>query len=244
MATSGAGSQLSVAASAVSAAAAQVEDHKAHAMVVEFNAQVALFRDLLIHVGQPKDCPDLRERIRKQRRTCVETCRHTSQLLLPAVRSAVAEGIPADNPHLVLLFFITQLLLRELDKCRRLVQVVPMDMSSLYENRPGPSNLGNVISQLLLCKTITPDFNQEELCSIAKDSQDVLKLLQDMQEYLPKLEAGTERSSALQQAADGRGSAGTSRAADQWTLKAPPGSAGLYSKVGSLCCLCSRPHYL
>ncbi|XP_049762427.1 uncharacterized protein LOC126088336 [Schistocerca cancellata] len=121
-----------------------------------------------------------------------------------AIFCAVAEGIPADNPHLVLLFFISQLLLRELAKCRRLVQVVPMDMSGLYENRPGPSNLGNVISQILLCKTITPDFNQEELCSIAKDSQDVLRLLQDMQEYLPRQEAGTERNSALQEAEGSR----------------------------------------
>jgi hypothetical protein len=44
----------------------------------------------------------------------------------------VAEGIPADNPHFVLLFFITQLFLRELAKCHRLVQVIPMDMSGYY----------------------------------------------------------------------------------------------------------------
>lgn len=46
--------------------------------------------------------------------------------------SAVAEGIPADNPHFVLLFFIAQLFLRELAKCHRLVQVIPMDMSGYY----------------------------------------------------------------------------------------------------------------
>jgi hypothetical protein len=44
----------------------------------------------------------------------------------------VAEGIPADNPHFVLLFFIAQLFLRELAKCHRLVQVIPMDMSGYY----------------------------------------------------------------------------------------------------------------
>jgi hypothetical protein len=44
----------------------------------------------------------------------------------------VAEGIPADNQHFVLLFFITQLFLRELAKCYRLVQVVPMDMTGYY----------------------------------------------------------------------------------------------------------------
>lgn len=54
------------------------------------------------------------------------------------------------------------------------------------ENRAGPSNIGNVISQILLCKQIAPDFNQEEICSIAKDSQDLAKLIQDMQEFLPQ----------------------------------------------------------
>jgi hypothetical protein len=44
----------------------------------------------------------------------------------------VAEGIPADNPHFVLLFFIAQLFLRELAKCHRLVQVIPMDMAGYY----------------------------------------------------------------------------------------------------------------
>lgn len=56
------------------------------------------------------------------------------------------------------------------------------------DNRAGPSNLGNVISQILLCKQITPDFNQEELCSITKDSQDMAKVMSDMQEYIPNQE--------------------------------------------------------
>lgn len=56
---------------------------------------------------------------------------------------------------------------------------------SIAENRAGPSNLGNVISQILLCKTIAPDFNQEEICSIAKDSQELSRLLSEMQEFLP-----------------------------------------------------------
>ncbi|KAJ9588665.1 hypothetical protein L9F63_018025, partial [Diploptera punctata] len=56
-------------------------------LIVEINSQVALFRDLLIHVGQAKDSPELREKIRKLRRTVVDACRHTSQILLPQVRS-------------------------------------------------------------------------------------------------------------------------------------------------------------
>lgn len=56
-------------------------------LIVEINSQVALFRDLLIHVGQSKDCPELRERVRKVRRSCVEACKHTSQLILPQVKT-------------------------------------------------------------------------------------------------------------------------------------------------------------
>lgn len=55
-------------------------------------------------------------------------------------------------------------------------------------NRPGTSNFSNVISQILLCKTITPDFNAEEICSIAKDSEEIEKILQEMQEYMPQQE--------------------------------------------------------
>jgi hypothetical protein len=46
--------------------------------------------------------------------------------------SAVAEGILTDNPHLVLLFYLSQLFVRELIKSHRLVQVIPMDMSGYY----------------------------------------------------------------------------------------------------------------
>lgn len=47
--------------------------------------------------------------------------------------SDVAEDIPLDFiPQLVLLFFCTQLLLRELRKCQRLVLSMPLDMSTYY----------------------------------------------------------------------------------------------------------------
>lgn len=126
---------------------------------------------------------------------------------------AVAEGILTDNPHLVLLFYLAQLFLRELIKSHRLVQIIPMDMSGYYgepytdligwlifnvqfrsDNRAGPSNLGNVISQILLCKQITPDFNQEELCSINKDSQEIGKIISELQEFMPQQEIYLGRS--------------------------------------------------
>lgn len=55
-------------------------------LIVEINSQVALFRDMLIHVGQARDCPELREKIRKLRRTCVEACKHTGQIIMPQVK--------------------------------------------------------------------------------------------------------------------------------------------------------------
>ncbi|XP_032684989.1 uncharacterized protein LOC116850603 isoform X3 [Odontomachus brunneus] len=55
--------------------------------IQDINSQVAQFRDLLINIGQPRDSPELREKIRKMRRNCVEACKHTSQLVLPHVQS-------------------------------------------------------------------------------------------------------------------------------------------------------------
>uniref|UniRef100_A0A182F635 Syntaxin N-terminal domain-containing protein n=1 Tax=Anopheles albimanus TaxID=7167 RepID=A0A182F635_ANOAL len=56
-------------------------------LILEINSEVALFRDLLIHVGQSRDCPELREKIRKLRRSCVEACKHTAALILPQIRT-------------------------------------------------------------------------------------------------------------------------------------------------------------
>ncbi|KAB0801066.1 hypothetical protein PPYR_05420 [Photinus pyralis] len=124
---------------------------------------------------------------------------------------------------------MSQLFLRELTKCHRLVQIIPMDMSGYYENRAGPSNIGNVISQILLCKQITPDFNQEELCSITKDSQEISKLLKELQEYMPKQENNLERNIAL------------TEDLSQWTNKRRRNS--LYKNMRFLCCI-RRPNYL
>ncbi|XP_032684980.1 uncharacterized protein LOC116850603 isoform X1 [Odontomachus brunneus] len=159
--------------------------------IQDINSQVAQFRDLLINIGQPRDSPELREKIRKMRRNCVEACKHTSQLVLPHVQSAIDVGIPVDSPNLVLLFYVAQLFLRELHKSKNLIQIVPMDMSGYYESRAGPSYIGNVVSQILLCKQIRPDFNEEELCSIRKDSEEIGQLIAELQEFMPQSEADT-----------------------------------------------------
>lgn len=40
------------------------------------------------------------------------------------------------------------------------------------DSRPGPAgpNFAAALSQIILCRQINPDFNQEELCSIDKDT--------------------------------------------------------------------------
>ncbi|KAF3429875.1 hypothetical protein E2986_10027 [Frieseomelitta varia] len=154
--------------------------------IQEINSQVAQFRDLLINIGQPRDCPELREKIRRLRRNCVDACKNTSQLILPQVRRTTDIGIPVDCPNLMLLFYIVQLFLRELCKSKNLIRIVPMDMTEYYETRTGPSNIGNVISQIVLCKQITPDFHEEELCSIQKDSEEIRGLMNELQEFMPQ----------------------------------------------------------
>ena len=54
--------------------------------LTELNIQVAQFRDLLLAVGSAKDCPDLRERIRKVRMEAVEEVMRTNNSLLPHVK--------------------------------------------------------------------------------------------------------------------------------------------------------------
>jgi len=62
------------------------------------------------------------------------------------------------------------------------------------ESKSGPPNIGNVISQILLCKAIAPDWNQEETNSVAKDSQDVIRILRELQEFMPQQETSTGNS--------------------------------------------------
>lgn len=50
---------------------------------------------------------------------------------------------------------------------------------------PGPPNFAGVLSQIILCRQINPDFNQEELCSIDKDTNEISSLLDDLQEFMP-----------------------------------------------------------
>ncbi|GBP66691.1 hypothetical protein EVAR_79046_1 [Eumeta japonica] len=57
-------------------------------LITEINVQLALFRDQLIHIGQPHDCPELRERVRRLRRACVEATKQTSQLVLPTCKNS------------------------------------------------------------------------------------------------------------------------------------------------------------
>ncbi|KAL7638603.1 UNVERIFIED_CONTAM: hypothetical protein RMT77_011175 [Armadillidium vulgare] len=206
-------------------------------LVVEINTQVAQFRDLLICVGSSRDGPELREKIRKVRRQCVDAVKHSASILLPAIKSDVAEGIPVDNQNFVHLFSCTQLLARELRKCRRLVQAMPVDMTEYYESKPGPSGMGGlgIISQLLLCKPLTPDFNQEELCSIAKDLDEIQATLKEMQEYMPQVKIIEEDVGTRHLALTGED------VFSMWSKKRARRS--FYNNISGLCCTC-KPAYL
>ena len=55
-------------------------------IIFDINVHIAVFRDLLIHVGTTKDAPELREKIRRVRMQCVEGCQQTNNQLLPQVK--------------------------------------------------------------------------------------------------------------------------------------------------------------
>lgn len=45
--------------------------------------------------------------------------------------------------------------------------------------------MAGVLGQIILCKQMVPDFNQEELCSIRSDGEYIQQLIDDMQEFMP-----------------------------------------------------------
>ena len=54
------------------------------------------------------------------------------------------------------------------------------------ETKPTPNGLGSVLSQIVLCKSMKPDFNAEEKVSIDKDTREIRSIIAEMAECLPK----------------------------------------------------------
>lgn len=52
----------------------------------ELNNIIAIFRDHLIHVAKPQDCPEVREKIKETRKKCLELCIATSEIIMPQIR--------------------------------------------------------------------------------------------------------------------------------------------------------------
>lgn len=158
-------------------------------IIEELNSLVANFRDLLIHVGKSHDSPEIRDKMKTVRKKCVERCSAANRVLLPQIRSDVAEGIPVDSQHLVNLVCCTQLLLREIHKCRLLVTANPMDMTSYYERRPRSSGVA-VLDKLILWRPPLYDYHQEELLLIQRDMDSVNTMLNEMLDFMPQETGG------------------------------------------------------
>ncbi|KOC59373.1 hypothetical protein WH47_12444 [Habropoda laboriosa] len=155
-------------------------------------------------------------------------------------------GIPVDCPNLTLLFYIVQLFLRELCKSKNLIRIVPMDMTEYYETRAGPSNIGNVISQIVLCKQITPDFYEEELCSIHKDSEEIRGLIEELQEFMPQSGGDIEKYTALQNAGS-RGNRSNGKRSHRWNhdrLGRPTRQSSYFRGALNLLCCAARTNYV
>lgn len=224
------------------------DEKKIQLVIFDINVQIATFRDLLIHIGTAKDAPELREKIRRVRRQCVEGCKQTNNLLLPQIKSAVAEGTILGNHQLICLYMLSQLLERELDKCLRLVVAIPMDMSSFYDNKSTTTHgLGNVLSQIVLGKAMKPDFDVEERASIEKDTREIRHIINEMAEYLPQEDPDKARNGLT--SVDSKRRWAFKKKRKQWDHRgstsaaaagAASAAAGLTNRVStSFCCLCS-----
>ncbi|KAM7285110.1 uncharacterized protein ISCGN_032075 [Ixodes scapularis] len=151
-------------------------------LIEELNVGVALFRDVLLSVSSAQDGPELRQRIRTLRQRCVAACVDASHLLLPHIRSAVSDGIPVDSQQLVNLVCCTQMLLRELVKCRALLVANRMEMRDFAE--PAGSGV-TVLDKLVLWRPPPKDYHVEELRAIDRDRENVQTVLVEMQEFMP-----------------------------------------------------------
>ncbi|CAN8011278.1 unnamed protein product, partial [Ixodes pacificus] len=151
-------------------------------LIEELNIGVALFRDVLLSVSSAQDGPELRQRIRTLRQRCVATCVDASHLLLPHIRSAVSDGIPVDSQQLVNLVCCTQMLLRELVKCRALLVANHMEMRDFAE--PAGSGV-TVLDKLVLWRPPPKDYHVEEMRAIDRDRENVQTVLVEMQEFMP-----------------------------------------------------------
>ncbi|CAM1324824.1 Uncharacterised protein g8801 [Pycnogonum litorale] len=197
-------------------------------VICDLNGHIATLRDLLMYVGHAKDAPEIRDRIRKYRRNCVDLCKHAGQLLLPQIQSDVAEGIPVDSQHLILLVCCTKLLLRELQRSRYLAKAHPMDMKEYYETCHGPSGT-KVLNKIVICRTILADFNEEEIKFIERDMEEVENALVDQQEYMPKEEnTGNDVLKGHK----------TKKIIELNGMR----NRSLYTAIMSVCCLCSSKH--
>jgi len=165
------------------------EEKKFHQALSELNLQVALFRDLLLDVGSAKDCPELREKIRKVRMTAVDEVSKTNISLLPHIKKCISEGTIVDNGQLICLYLLARLLQRELEKCLRLVTSLPMDdMDKHFDNKskkPATGGIGTMLTQIVMCTSVRPDFNAEETASVAKNQRELDTIVEDMADHLP-----------------------------------------------------------
>lgn len=192
-----------------------------HKLIEELNVGVALFRDVLLSVSSAQDGPELRQRIRTLRQRCVQACVDAAHLLLPHIRSAVSDGIPVDSQQLVNLVCCTQMLLRELTKCRALLVAHKMDMRDFSEPVGPPGGVA-VLDRLVLWRPPPKDYHLEELRSIDRDAETVRSVLAEMQEFMP------HESNCKNLIEEGL---------FKWRRK-----GGLYGQLGHhLCCLC-RSH--
>lgn len=162
----------------------ELQNTECNKNIDELNNVIAIFRENLIHIAKPVDCPEIRDKIKETRKKCLDLCVATSDIIMPQIRSDVAEGIPVDSQQLVNLVCCTQLFLRELRKCHCLVKTNPMDLRPLYEKRPRSSGM-SVLDKLVLFKLQPRDYHKEELQSIVRDTEQIATLLREMKEFMP-----------------------------------------------------------
>ncbi|XP_070541936.1 regulator of G-protein signaling 7-binding protein-like [Ptychodera flava] len=182
------------------------EQEECNRLIHELNAQVAVYRELLIFVGDKTDSPVLRENIGKIRRKAVDCVKISKNRLLPYV-SSKNPAVPFQS-QLIQLYGCIELFTNEMKRSYSLIKTFPMRHD--FENIPGV--LSATGSQIAMATMVgmgnsvfpgdamsrlsehfdeafvleAPRASREDLLSIQSDIQEVQDILREMEEIMPR----------------------------------------------------------
>ncbi|XP_077861902.1 regulator of G-protein signaling 7-binding protein-like [Saccoglossus kowalevskii] len=176
-------------------------------LALEINNQVAVYRELLIFIGDKTDSPVLREDITKIRRKCLGGMKVTKYKLAPYLSSKTPTH--EFQSQSIQLIGCMELFLNEMKRSYSLIKAFPM--SNDFENIPGVLSatgsqiamaaMGAIGSRVFAADAVSafssdqfdetfvlepPRRNRDELHSLQNDIQECKTMLHELYQIMPR----------------------------------------------------------